>query len=324
MTDGDTMVEVLVPGDVEQRFPGRVAAVSPTRIRVVTVAEDGSAPGATAPKVLLRGFFSSEALRRVLREHPSIEWMHSFAAGVEHVLPELSECGYDGTITNSAGIHAEPIAEWVILMMLAHAKKLPELLEHQRNREWKGERGEELGGKTLGIVGVGGIGNAIARRARGLDMEVIGTRTSGKPTEHIPEMLTPDRLHEMLPRCDYVVVATPLTSKTEGLIGEPELRAMKPEAVILNIARGRVVQTDALVRALSDGWIAGACLDVTDPEPLPSDHPLWNAPGAIVTAHTSGSSPRSMDRVVGFFCENLGLWLEGKPLRNVVDPEREY
>lgn len=319
----DAVVEVLVPADVESEFPGRVSAVDRS-VRVVTVGADGAVPEGSVPRVLLRGSFSSEALRRILREHPSIEWVHSFAAGVERDLPELREAGFHGTITNSAGLHGEPIAEWVIMMMLAHAKKLPLLFEHQRKREWEPEQGEELGGKTLGIVGAGGIGNAIARRARCLDMQLIGTRTSGEPTEHIPEMLTPDRLHEMLPRCDYVVVATPLTSRTAGLIGEPELRAMKSSGVILNIARGQVIQTDALVRALSEGWIAGAYLDVTDPEPLPPEHPLWGLPSVVLTAHTSGHSPRSMDRVVGFFCENLHLWLEGKPLRNVVDPEREY
>ncbi len=316
-----TDVEVLVPESLEAEFPGRIEGVDP-RVRVRAVQRDGAVSGATTPRVLFRSDLPTEAMGRVLQDYPSVEWVHSAAAGVEHLLPELQ--GYEGLVTNSAGVHGEPIAEWVITMMLAHSKKLSLLLEHSRNREWKAEQSEELGGKTLGIVGAGGIGAAIARRARGLDMTVIGTRSSGTPTEHIPEMFTPDQLHQMLERSDYVVLATPLTTQTAGLIGEPELKVMKPSAVLLNIARGGVVQTDALLRALSEGEIGGAYLDVTDPEPLPSDHPLWNAPNTVITAHTSGYSPRSSERVVSFFCENLRLWLAGEPLRNVVDREREY
>ena len=314
-------VEVLIPREVEEEAPGRVAAVAP-RVRVSLVERDGAVPGAQAPTDLLRASLSTEAMRRVLREHPTIEWIHSYAAGVESLLPELE--GFGGVVTNSAGVHGEPIAEWVIAMLLTHAKRLPLLLEHHRAHEWKAERGEELGGKTLGIVGAGGIGAAIARRARGLDMEVIGTRSSGQATEHVPEMYTPDRLLEMLPRCDYVVVAAPLTSKTSGMIGERELRAMKDTGVVLNIARGKIIRTDALLRALNEHWIAGAYLDVTDPEPLPPDHPLWDAPGVVITAHTSGHSPRSSERTLGFFLDNLRHRLKGEPLRNVVDREREY
>lgn len=316
-----TEVEVLVPAEIEAEFPGRIAEVDP-RVHLCPVQRDGSVDNASAPRVLFRADLPTKAMRRVLEEYPSVEWIHSAAAGVEHLLPELE--GYEGIVTNSAGVHGEPIAEWVIAMMFTHAKKLPLLLQHSREHEWKSDLGEELGGKTLGIVGAGGIGRAIARRVRGLDMEVIGTRSSGEPTEHIRDMYTPDRLHEMLGRSDYVVIATPLTAQTMGLIGDPELRAMKQSAVLLNIARGKVVQTDALLQALSEGQISGAYLDVTDPEPLPPDHPLWRAPNIVITAHTSGHSPRSSERVVSFFCENLRSWLNGEPLQNVVHRDREY
>lgn len=314
-------IEVLIPRGVEEEFPDRVAAVHP-RVRVATVSEDGSAPDARSPRVLLRGGLSGDALRRVLEGHPSIEWVHFYSAGMEDSLSTLRE--FHGLVTNSAGVHGEPIAEWVIAMMLVHVKRIPQLLAHHRGREWKGEQADELGGKTLGVVGAGGIGGAIARRARGLDMRVVGLRASGRPTEFFDEMLEPEGLHQLLSTSDYVAVATPLTPQTEGLIGEPELRAMMPGGVLLNIARGKVVRTDALVRALSEGWISGAYLDVTDPEPLPPEHPLWTAPNAVVTAHTSGSSPRTGERVLDFFCENLRRWLDGEELRNVVDIERGY
>lgn len=314
-------VEVLIPHSVEERFPGRVGSTAP-EVRVVPVEEDGAARGASSPRVLLRGEMKQEAMRRVLSQFPSIEWLHVFSAGVEHLLPDLQ--GYDGVVTNSAGVHAEPIAEWVIAMLLAHTKKLPRLFEHYRQREWTSEQSEELGERTLGIVGAGGIGAAIARRASGMDMRVVGLRASGKPTEHVTEMYRPDQLHEMLGICDYVVVAAPLTPQTTGLIGVPELRAMRPSGVILNIARGKIIDTEALVRALTEGWIAGAYLDVTDPEPLPGDHQLWTAPGAVITAHTSGNSPRSSERVISFFCDNLRRWVRGEPLQNVVDLQRGY
>ena len=314
-------VGVLIPRAVEERFPGVVAAVDP-RVEVGLVGDDGSVEVSSPPRVLLRGELPAEGMLRVLREHPTIEWLHVYSAGVEHFLPEIGE--YRGVITNSAGLYAPPIAEWVIAMMLADSKRLELLFERDRKREWKPENTEELGGKTLGIIGAGGIGAEIARRARGLDMEVIGLRASGRPTEQIPRMYAPDALHEMLGLCDYVVLATPLTPQTEGLIGEPELRAMRPSAVLLNIARGKVVRTDALLRALREGWIAGAYLDVTDPEPLPPDHPLWEAPNVLITAHTSGYSPLGARRLIDFFRENLKRWLAGEELRNVVNRERGY
>ncbi len=314
-------VEVLIPRSVEEEFPGRVASVDP-QIRVRLVDQDGSVEGAEAPRVLMRGNIRNEAMQRLLEEYPTIEWVHVSSAGVEHLLPLLE--GFGGIVTNSAGLYAEPIAEWVIAMMLMHAKRLRVLVERFERREWQGVASEEIGGKTLGIIGTGGIGTAIARRARGLGMHVVGMRASGKPSEHVERMYTPNGLHEMLGLSDYVVIATPLTEQTAGLIGEPELRAMQPSAVLLNIARGRIVQTEALVRALEEGWIAAAYLDVTDPEPLPPEHPLWGLPNVFITPHTSGHSPLSSRRVLDFFISNLRRWLQGEPLRNVVNLERGY
>ncbi len=314
-------VEVLVPRAVEEEAPGRIAAVQKD-IRVLLVERDGASAGATSPRVLLRGNLSRDALRRLLSDYPSIEWLHLFSAGVENILPELG--GYDGTVTNSAGLHGDPIAEWVVMMMLAHVKKLPLLLDHHRAGEWREETGEELGGKTLGIVGAGGIGGSIARRARALDMRVAGLRASGAPAEHFDAMYRPEQLHTLLGECDFVVLATPLTPETEGMIGEQELEAMRETGVLLNIARGKVVKTDTLVRALTEARIGGAYLDVTDPEPLPPEHPLWTAPNTLITAHTSAHSPRSSTRVLDFFCENLRRWCNGESLLNVVERDRGY
>lgn len=315
-------VEVLVPASVESRQPGRVAAVDP-RVKPVLLQNDGSAPGVESPVVMVGGWSDTERVIEALHKYPSLRWLHLFSAGVDHMLDELRP--FDRiTVTNSAGLHAPPIAEWVIAMLLMHVKRLPEMIRKFEQREWEQVRGQELSGCTLGIVGAGGLGYEIARRAAGMQMRVVGLRASGEPMEHVARMYRPPELKEMLGECDYVVLCTPLTPETEGMIGEAELAAMRPSAVLLNVARGKVVQTDALTRALNEGRIAAAYLDVTDPEPLPPDHPLWSTPNAFITAHTSAITPRSAERLVSFFCENLRRWLAGKPLENVVDLARGY
>jgi phosphoglycerate dehydrogenase-like enzyme len=150
---------------------------------------------------------------------------------------------------------------------------------------------------------------------------MTGTDT-GDPSIH--ELLPPSELPYALAEADYVVLAVPLTDETRGMIGEAELRSMKPNAVIVNIARGAVIDQPTLVRALREGWIGGAALDVTDTEPLPPDNELWTAPNVMVTPHISGGTPRYMDRAIEIFCDNLARYLAGERMRNVVDPERGY
>ncbi|MEJ7653699.1 MAG: NAD(P)-dependent oxidoreductase [Chloroflexia bacterium] len=175
------VTEVLIPRKVEEEFPRKTEASAPD-VRVVPFDEDGPMGEVGSPRAMLPGGAGTATIRRLLGEYPSIEWVHSFAAGVESLLPEMQ--GFDVTITNSAGVHGEPIAEWVITMLLAHTKRLPLLLSRQADREWKSELVEEIGGKTLGIVGAGGIGSAITRRAVGLDMQLVGSRWSGRPGAH--------------------------------------------------------------------------------------------------------------------------------------------
>lgn len=314
-------VEVLVPASVEARQPGRIASVD-SRVRQVVLQDDGSAAGASSPSVLVAGWSETAGIIAALQRYPSLQWLHLFSAGVDHMLDDLRR--FDLTVTNSAGLHAPPIAEWVIAMLLMHVKQLPEMVDKFERHEWEKVRGSELNNCTLGIVGAGGLGREIAVRAAGMQMRVIGLRSSGAPLEHIERMYRPHEMHTMLAECDYVVISAPLTAETQGMIGEAELRAMRPSAVLLNVARGSIVQTEPLLRALNEGWIAGAYLDVTDPEPLPPDHPLWEARNVFITAHTSAITPRSAERLVSFFCGNLRRWLAGEPLENVVDLSRGY
>ena len=190
----------------------------------------------------------------------------------------------------------------------------------------------------MGIVGYGSIGREVGRLGKAFGMRVLALRRSagqakeGYASEHtgdragaIPEQFyTPDQLHQMLSRCDYVVVALPLTHETKHLVGEAELRAMKASAYLVNIARGAIVDEQALVRALREGWIAGAGLDVFEREPLPDDSPLWAMDNVLISPHVAGFTPRYDERATALFVENLGRYLSGEPLLNLVDKTRGY
>jgi len=248
---------------------------------------------------------------------PHLKWFHTFSAGTD--APAFQALIDRGTLlTNSSGASAPSIAQFVLAMMLHQTKRVAEWAEQQRRHEWHQLRTGELTGQTIGVVGTGAIGGEVARLAQAFNMRVLGVRRSGKPARYVDEMFTARRLVAMLKRCDFVVLACPLTKETEGLLGEAELRAMKPEATLINIARGRVVDEAALVRALREAWIAGACLDVFTVEPLPESSPLWDLPGVVVTPHNSGFSPLNMDRSMAIFLDNLDRFVHGKKLRNLV------
>jgi phosphoglycerate dehydrogenase-like enzyme len=236
------------------------------------------------------------------------------------------------TVTTASGIHAVPISEYVIGAMLAFAKGFPRAMRAQGERAWRPYWPEELEQKTVGILGMGAIGARVALLCKALGMRVLAMRRSaehrmtgeGTGDPAVDEMLPPSELAYLLSESDYVVAAVPLTTETRGMIGEEQLRAMRPSAVIINIARGAIIDEQALVRALREGWIAGAALDVFQPEPLPPESELWGLENVILTPHISGGTPRYMERAVELFCENLRRYLASEPLRNVVDPARGY
>ncbi len=256
----------------------------------------------------LPAFFRIEGLR----------WLHTFSAGVDSpAFQVIIDRG--GMLTNSSGASAPPIAQYVIAMMLYRTKRIDEWRDQQRRREWTQLSPGELTGQTVGIIGTGAIGGEVARLAKAFGMRTIGMRRSDKRTPHIDEQVTPRRLPQLLKQTDFVVLACPLTKETEGLIGERELRAMKPTATLINVARGRVVHESALIRALTEGWIGGACLDVFTFEPLPESSPLWDMPNVIVTPHNSGPSPLNMGRAMAIFLDNLDRFANGRKLRNLVE-----
>ncbi|WP_049927288.1 D-2-hydroxyacid dehydrogenase [Halopiger goleimassiliensis] len=240
-------------------------------------------------------------------------------AGTDH-LPLEAFAEHGVTVTNAGGIHAPGIAEQSIANMLVFARRLHEGWRRKRNGEWRHFQSTEFAGSTVTIVGLGSIGTAIAERLEGFDVETIGIRhtpSKGGPTDEVRGYDEAD-VHEAFARSDYVVLACPLTDLTRGLVGEAELATLPPNAVVVNAARGGVVDTDALVAALRSNAIRGAALDVTDPEPLPGDHPLWDLENCLITPHTGGHTPKHWERLADIVAGNVAALETGDELENVV------
>ncbi|MFM8409085.1 MAG: D-2-hydroxyacid dehydrogenase, partial [Alphaproteobacteria bacterium] len=258
-------------------------------------------------------------------------WMQTALAGVEEVLfPELVES--DVVLTNGAGLHATSIPEHVLAVMFALARNLHHAQRLQAEARWGrfdviafagGIR--ELAGSRLAILGAGPIGTALVPRARALGMTVrVLRRRPGVGVEGADAFVGPESLHELLGWADFVVLALPLTAETNGLIGREAIEAMRSSAFLVNVARGEVVDDDALVDALRRGRIAGAALDAFRTEPLPPDSPWWTLPNVIVTPHVSGYAPDYFAAFVELWRDNLRRWTQGRPLRNVVDKRLGY
>jgi D-2-hydroxyacid dehydrogenase (NADP+) len=257
-----------------------------------------------------------------------LRWIQTYSAGINFLpLSELSSRGIQ--LTNASGAHGVQITENVLSMMLAFAVRLPDLIRAQENGAWIASQIDKdkfsLDGQTLLIIGLGGIGAALAEKASALGLHVIGIRNRPlPPPAGVAELASPDDLHSCLAKSDHVALCLPLTSDTTNYIGESELRAMKSTAYVYNVGRGKSINQKALVGALSEGWIAGAGLDVTDPEPLPSDDPLWKLRNVILTQHTSGGIPDLDRRVTDIFIENLRRFANNEPLKNLIDLDRQY
>ena len=257
---------------------------------------------------------------------PRLRWMQTGGAGNDWLLRSPHIANSDVVLTNGSGVAAIPIAEHVLALMFTLCRNFHGFARAQRDHVWfRGGRLGEVDGSTMGIVGLGAIGEKTAEKAKGLNMHVLGLRRDPtRSSPHVDRMLGPDGLFELLDSSDWVVLASALTPETRNLIGEPELKQMKDTACLINIARGQIVQEEILVQALEEGWIAGAGLDVFAQEPLPPDSPLWDMPNVVITSHHSGSTPHYNDRLVDIFIENLRRYRAGKPMINVVDKQLTY
>ncbi len=251
-------------------------------------------------------------------------WIAVGGSGVDHLGPWDSA---RTTVTNAAGIAADQMAEFVIGAALHFRLDVPGLMREQAARRWGADRQmRPLRGGTCLIVGLGRTGMAVARRAAAMGLRIIGVRATATPAPapEIDAVYPPGALPDLWPLADLVVVCTPLTPATRGLVGASALAAMKPDAVLVDVSRGGVVDGAALVAALESGYLAGAALDVFETEPLPPSHPLWTAPRTLISPHASAVYDTWEAETVAFFCENLARFAAGEPLLNVVDPARGY
>ncbi|MEO5509652.1 MAG: D-2-hydroxyacid dehydrogenase [Longimicrobiales bacterium] len=265
------------------------------------------------------------------RPHDFLHWVHSGSAGVASALyPEFIE--RDITFTNSAGIHAPPVAETALAMILHFARGIDFATRAQKRVEWHKQPYEErigavreIAGSTLGIYGFGGIGRELACRASALGMHVIGTRRSDQPAPTGVEIIRGDNAFDtLLERSDYVVIAAPSTKETRGRFDSAALRRMKPDAVLINVSRGDILDEAALITALESGHLRGAALDVFAAEPLPADSRLWSLDNVLITPHVSATTTEYWRRQIDLITENIGRYLAGRPLRNVVDKAAGY
>jgi phosphoglycerate dehydrogenase-like enzyme len=258
---------------------------------------------------------------------PHLRWVQYIGAGLDHLMPadELRRANY--VITNFSGVHAIPLAETVLTMMLTLVKSWSLFHEQQRRHIWQRHVIGELHGKTVGIIGLGRVGREIARVCSCMGMRVVAVRRSEPtdvPVEHVEKVLSRTQLHTLLAESDFVVGSAPSTPETYHMLGEAELRRMKPGAYLINVGRGQLIDEPVLVRALGEGWIAGAGLDVFEEEPLPEGSPLWDLPNVFVLPHQGSDTFRYLDRGVDLIRDNLRRYIDGSPLLNVVDPSRGY
>ncbi len=260
----------------------------------------------------------------VLARMPKLRWLHVTRGGANaYLTPEVRRRPID--VTGSKGIHGRSFSEFAIACIFALAKKLPECWENQQQKKWQRVEPEEVADKTLGIVGLGTVGTELAQKAKALGMKVAATKRTAedKPT-FVDELGGPEFLPRLLEQSDFVVLSLASIPSTEKMIGEKELRAMKPGAYLINLTGGKAVEEKALIRALKEKWIAGAALDAFAKQPLPADSELWSLPNVIISARAAGATAQKWELMLPIFADNLRRFTAGAALRNIVDKELGY
>jgi phosphoglycerate dehydrogenase-like enzyme len=283
-----------------------------------------AAPDAT---VIFNWSGSGALLRDVLAMCPRAQWVHARSAGLDNLIfPEL--VAHSAVLTNGSGVFSPSLGEFALGAILYFAKDFRRLVKNQMAGVWEQFDITLISGQTVGIVGYGDIGRAVATRVRAMGMRVLAVKRQGPPLYNVDPLVdqiySPDRLGEMLARSDYVVVSTPLTPETKGMIGDAAFAAMKPNAVLINIGRGPVVDEQALVRALSERRILGAALDVYDREPLPGGHPFYQLDNVLLSPHSADHTPDWMDLAMRFFLEQFERFRKREPLSNIADKKLGY
>ncbi len=262
----------------------------------------------------------------LLKEAKNLKWLHLPSAGADGYTNKESYYNKDVKLTNSSGVFGLPIAEHVFAMILSYNRNLQDYAYNKSEKKWKViPVVRDFYGSTIGIIGLGDIGTEVTKRAKAWGANVLAVkRNVSDIPQNVDKLYSLEDIDEVLEQSDYVILSLPETAKTKGIMTEARLRKMKPHAFLVNIGRGALVDQDVLIKALKEKWIGGAGLDVTTPEPLPEDSPLWKLSNVIITPHTSGSSPTNIQRRFVIFNRNLKLYLENKPLKNTVDFTEGY
>jgi phosphoglycerate dehydrogenase-like enzyme len=268
-------------------------------------------------------------VRDLMEVAPNLRWVQGSMAGAGEVAKKAGLLETDVVVTTASGVYSRPLAEFVLMALLQHAKNLDRLRRDRAEKAWRQTHTDTLEGKTLCIVGMGNIGWAIAERVRPFGTRVVGVKRTVREDDpawhHADELYSTDRLHDALGEADYVAVTLPGTPQTQHLVDAGAIGAMKPGAYFVNVGRGTVVDEEALVKALQCGHLSGAALDVFEVEPLPEESPLWELPNVIVSPHATDMVPSIINkRQTDLFCKNLRRYLDGEPLVNVLDKELLY
>jgi len=326
---------VLVTNKIEDEAMSIIRDVAPDHLEVVSVADlaraerQGDYSRSDELDALLSRaeiVYTLKPPGRMLERAPGLKWIQTISTGVERVLAD-DMVRSDVVVTNMSGIHEVTMSEFVLMLMLMFAKGAPTSFYQQVEGRFKWFPMRVLPGRTVGIVGLGRIGKAVAQVSKLHGMRVVGTSRTAAGTdvvENVDEVLPLSRLHDLLKQSDFVVLALPLTGESANLIGEAELKAMNSEGYLINVSRGAIVDETVLAKALEEGWIAGAGLDVFQVEPLPPDSPLRHLRNVIFSPHVSGDIAEYDVGAAGLFADNLRRYLAGEPLLNVVDKARGY
>lgn len=334
-----TKINVFVVGDISKADLQQIADVGP-EIEVMDGSRLWVAPDPFIPErkedsrnpefnALLARAEVIYGLRfpgNLIARAPGLRWIQHMGTGVNAILAD-DIVNSQVIVTNISTLRAVPMSEWTFWLIMMLAKQARFLVRNQQEKKWQRFNHILLHSKTLGIVGLGRIGKGVARLGRAFGMKVIATRRSapGKARpKYIDRMIEKELLPELLAESDFVVLCVPATPETYKLIGEVELKTMKPTAYLINVGRGSAVDDDALIRALKEHWIAGAALDAYKTEPVPSDSRLWDLPNLIISPHVGGAMENADGKSTEFFCENLRRYVSGKRLRDVVNKRRGY
>lgn len=318
---------VLVISDPADSRLGMLEALPPETSIAVGECAEAFERAAPVADVILNWAFQSQTLREIFGRCPRLRWVHWRAAGLDNLLfPELVESPV--ALTNGSGLYSQSLGEFVLGAILHFAKGFRAMVRNQEAGEWVPFDVQEISGQTVGIVGYGDIGRAVASRVRAMGMQVLALKRHAPPPDFADPLADrvfgPEHRLEMLSLSDYVVVTAPLTPETRGMIGAPEFAAMKPGAVIVNVGRGPVIDEAAMVRALTEGRIKGAALDVFESEPLPQGHAFYKLENVLLSPHCADHTATWIDDAMRFFLTQFERYRKGEPLLNVVDKKLGY